>query len=60
MGSGGKLDPSKIQVADISKTYQCPLAAAYGNDCVRMEFTKGVKAVFSTEINSYETKKRKG
>jgi len=61
MGSGGKLDPSKIQVADISKTYQCPLAAALRKRLRKNGITKGVKAVFSTEINSYETiKKEKG
>ena len=26
MGAGGKLDPSKVMIADISKTHTCPLA----------------------------------
>ena len=50
MGAGGKIDPSKVQVADISKTFYCPLAA-----CIRKQLRKhgvfnGFKAVFSTEI----------
>ncbi len=49
-GAGNKLDPTKFQVADISKTEGCPLAKA-----VRLRLkhyhgiTKGVKTVFSKE-----------
>lgn len=54
MGAGGKLQPSYIQVADISKTHQCPLAAAV-RKCLRKKGVyKGVKTVFSTEPPNYK------
>lgn len=49
MGAGGKLDPAKIQVADISKTYQCHLAATVRKRLKQLGVTKGVTAVFSAE-----------
>ena len=33
-GAGGQIDPSQIQVADLAKTIQDPLAAKLGIDCV--------------------------
>ncbi|MDR0368285.1 MAG: tRNA threonylcarbamoyladenosine dehydratase [Bacteroidales bacterium] len=51
MGAGGKTDPSKIQVADISKTYQCPLAACIRKRLKKLGVQKGIRAVFSTEKN---------
>lgn len=48
MGTGNKLDPGKLQVADISKTSVCPLARV-----MRLELRKRginhLKCVFSTE-----------
>lgn len=48
MGTGNKLDPSKLQIADISKTSVCPLARV-----MRLELRKRginhLKCVFSTE-----------
>lgn len=55
MGSGGKLDPSKIQIADISKTYQCPLAAALRKRLRKNGINSGVKTVFSIEKNNVHT-----
>ena len=49
MGAGGKIDPSKVQVADISKTHQCHLASYMRKRLRKMGITKGFKAVFSTE-----------
>ena len=49
MGAGGKIDPSKVQVADISKTYQCALASSIRKRLKKHGITKGFKAVFSTE-----------
>ena len=49
MGAGGKIDPSKVQVADISKTHQCHLASYLRKRLRKMGITKGFKAVFSTE-----------
>lgn len=49
MGAGGKIDPSKVRVADISKTYQCPLASYMRKRLRKMGITTGFQAVFSTE-----------
>lgn len=49
MGSGGKLDPSKIQVADISKSYNCALARMLRKRLHKLGVYKGVKVVFSPE-----------
>ena len=50
MGSGGKIDPSKVLVADISKTYNCSLAKMLRKRLHRRGIKKGVKVVFSTEL----------
>lgn len=48
MGTGNKLDPSKLQISDISKTSVCPLARV-----MRLELRKRginhLRCVFSTE-----------
>lgn len=49
MGSGGKLDPSKIEVADISKSYNCNLARMLRKRLHKLGIYKGVKVVFSSE-----------
>ena len=48
MGTGNKLDPSKFQIADISKTSVCPLARVMRKECAKRGY-KGVKVLFSTE-----------
>lgn len=50
MGSGGKIDPSKIEIADISKTYNCSLAKMIRKRLHRMGINKGIQVVFSTEL----------
>ncbi len=49
MGAGGKLDPTKIEVADIDKTHTCTLARYVRKRLHRMGIRKGFKAVYSTE-----------
>lgn len=49
MGAGGRLDPTKVQVADISKSYNCPLARLVRKRLHRLGVYKGIKAVFSSE-----------
>ncbi len=49
MGAGGKLDPSKVYLVDISKTHDCPLARALRKRLHRFGITKGFKAVYSPE-----------
>ncbi|MCY1722221.1 tRNA threonylcarbamoyladenosine dehydratase [Prolixibacteraceae bacterium Z1-6] len=50
MGAGGKMDPSKIMVADISKSYNCKLARMLRKRLSRLGIKKGVKVVFSSEL----------
>lgn len=50
MGSGGKLDPSKIEVADISKSYNCNLARMLRKRLHKLGVYNGVKVVFSSEF----------
>lgn len=50
MGAANKMDPTKFQVADISKTSMDPIARVIRNKLRREEgIKKGVKVVFSTE-----------
>jgi tRNA A37 threonylcarbamoyladenosine dehydratase len=50
MGAGGKLDPTLLKVADISKTYNCPFAQQIRKQLKMDGITKGITAVFSTEL----------
>lgn len=50
MGAGGKMDPTKIQVADISKTDICPLAQYVRKRLRYLGIYKGIKCVYSTEL----------
>ena len=49
MGSGSKLDATKVRVADISQTFQCPLAHMLRKRLHKFGITTGFKAVFSSE-----------
>lgn len=49
MGAGGKLDPSKIQIVDISKSYNCKLARMLRKRLSKLGIKQGVKVVFSSE-----------
>ena len=49
MGSGGKMDPTRVKIADISKTDICPLAQYVRKRLKYMGIYKGVKCVFSDE-----------
>ncbi len=55
MGAGGKLDPTQIQVADISKTYNCPFAQQLRKMLKRDKIYKGLEVVFSPEENVKES-----
>lgn len=48
MGAGNKLDPTRFQVADISKTSVCPLAKVMRRE-LRKRGIDHLKVVFSTE-----------
>lgn len=49
MGAGGRIDPSKIQYADISKTTNCALARTVRERLKKQGITTGLPTVFSTE-----------
>ncbi|MCG8567310.1 MAG: tRNA threonylcarbamoyladenosine dehydratase [Desulfobacterales bacterium] len=49
MGAGGRLDPTKVAVGDISKTHTCPLARAVRRRLHRRGVFKGVNCVYSLE-----------
>lgn len=49
MGAGAKLDPTKLQVVDISETFNCPFAQQIRKYLKAQNIVKGVKVVFSPE-----------
>ncbi len=49
MGAGGKLDPTCLQIADISKSYNCPFAQQVRKQLKAEGIYKGIKVVFSPE-----------
>lgn len=50
MGAANKLDPTRFQVADISKTSMDPIAKVIRKKLRQEGIKRGVKVVFSTEI----------
>lgn len=50
MGAGAKLDPTRLQVVDISATYNCPFAQQVRKQLKsRFQIHQGIKVVFSPE-----------
>ena len=54
MGAGAKTDATKVRIADISKTFNCPLAFIVRKRLRRMGIRRGVTAVFSEELPDRE------
>lgn len=54
MGAGGRLDPSKVQVADLADTFNCPFAQQVRKGLKRKGVYRGVTVVFSSERVSKE------
>ena len=52
MGAGGKMDPSKVMVRDLSKTNNCFLAKQIRKRLKKEGINKGFRCVFSTEIQN--------
>lgn len=50
MGAGRRVDPSKIQLTDISKTFGCGLARVMRQRLKKQGINKGIPVVFSTEL----------
>ena len=57
MGAGGKIDPSKVMVRDISKTHNCYLAKQVRKRLKKEKINKGIRCVFSNEIQKEESLK---
>lgn len=55
MGAGGKTDPSKIVITDISKTYHDPLSRKVRKMLRSKGINKGIRVVFSTESPNKES-----
>ncbi|MCB8994303.1 MAG: tRNA threonylcarbamoyladenosine dehydratase [Bacteroidales bacterium] len=49
MGAGGKLDPSKVMVSDVEKSFNCRLAHSMRKKLHKLGIYKGFKVVFSPE-----------
>ena len=50
MGAGAKYDVTKVRIADISKSFNCPLAYIVRKRLRHMGISKGVQTVFSEEL----------
>lgn len=55
MGAGGKINPAKVMVRDISKTYNCFLAKQVRKRLKKEKVDKGIRCVFSNEIQKEES-----
>lgn len=55
MGAGGKDDPSKLMIKDISKSFSCPLAKTIRKRLKSEGINKGIKVVFSSQIPDYSS-----
>ncbi len=49
MGAARRLDPTRVRVADISKTRDCPLARDVRKQLRKLGIHKGIKVVYSDE-----------
>ncbi|KAF9278999.1 hypothetical protein BGZ68_008196 [Mortierella alpina] len=49
MGAGAKADPSRVQISDISETFEDPLARAVRRKIKKMGVDTGIEVVYSTE-----------
>ena len=59
MGTGNKLDPTKLKVADIYKTNTCPLAKIIRKNLKKYNIKKQ-KVVFSEEVPTKNESKNIG
>lgn len=56
MGTGNKLEPDKLLLADISKTHTCPLAKTVRKQLRQAGIEKGIMTVFSQENPVYASR----
>lgn len=50
MGAGGRTDPSKVRIADLTESFNCHLAKDVRKKLNKLRISKGVKVVFSPEL----------
>ena len=50
MGAGAKIDATAVRLADLSKSYNCPLAYILRKKLRKVGISKGFKVVFSEEL----------
>ena len=50
MGAGAKFDATAVRLADLSKSYNCPLAYILRKKLRKVGISKGFKVVFSEEL----------
>lgn len=55
MGSGAKMDVTKVRIADISATRMCPLAHMLRKRLHKLGITEGFTAVYSEEVPMKDT-----
>lgn len=49
MGAGGKFDPTRVRISDISESHGCPLARMLRKRLHRLGIREGFRAVYSAE-----------
>ncbi len=54
MGSGAKFDVTAVRIADLSKSFNCPLAYILRKKLRKVGISKGFKVVFSEELPDKE------
>ncbi len=54
MGAAGKLDPSRVRIADLSESHGCRLARKLRKELRRSGISRGVTVVYSDEPCSFE------
>jgi tRNA A37 threonylcarbamoyladenosine dehydratase len=55
MGAGGRIDPSKVKIDDISRTYNCPFAQQVRKGLKKKGLRRGVTCVYSHELVDRDT-----
>ncbi len=61
MGSGGRLNPEKIEIADISESHHCKFAHMVRKYLHRLDIFKGITVVYSPEsVDSHAIKETNG
>jgi len=61
MGSGGRLNPEKIEIADISESHHCKFAHMVRKYLHRLDIFKGITVVYSPEsVDSHAVRETRG